>query len=55
MPLVRERFLHLKTFEMAELKDLLEKARKLHQRLYQIMDFEMPSLTQLGFENQTSE
>lgn len=43
LPLVRERIEQIHVLYVPELKDFMDKARKIHQRLYQIQEFEMPS------------
>ena len=40
---MRERIEQIHVLYVNELKDFMDKARKIHQRLYQIQEFEMPS------------
>ena len=52
LPLVRERIETLHVLVVHEFKDYLERARKMHQRLCQMQEFELPpELEALGGED----
>ena len=42
-PLVRERIETLHVLVVHDFKDYMDKARKIHLRLFQMQDFELPS------------
>ena len=42
LPLVRERIETLHVLVVHDFKDYMDKARKIHQRLFQMQDFELP-------------
>ena len=42
MTLVREGIVQLNPLDVSEFKDYMDKARKIHQRLFQMQEFEDP-------------